>query len=75
MSPEAYPDRKYRCRIDEIAPEANRVKATIQVKVKVLEPDAYLRPEMTAQVRFSRRATADNRAPEAALAADVAARP
>jgi len=54
MSPEAYPDRKYRCRIDEIAPEANRQKATIQVKVKILEPDAYLRPEMTANVTFSK---------------------
>jgi len=57
MSPEAYPDRKYRCKIDEIAPEANRQKATIQVKVKVLEPDTYLRPEMTANVTF----TKDNR--------------
>ncbi|MFB3903249.1 MAG: HlyD family secretion protein [Acidobacteriota bacterium] len=54
MSPEAYPDRKYRCRIDEIAPEANRQKATIQVKVKVLEPDSYLRPEMTANVTFTK---------------------
>lgn len=54
MSPEAFPDRKYRCRIDEIAPEANRQKATIQVKVKVLEPDTYLRPEMTANVTFSK---------------------
>jgi HlyD family secretion protein len=54
MSPEAYPDRQYRCRIDEIAPEANRQKATIQVKVKVLEPDTYLRPEMTANVTFSK---------------------
>jgi len=57
MSPEAYPDRKYRCRIDEIAPEANRQKATIQVKVKVLEPDTYLRPEMTANVTFSKDTT------------------
>jgi len=52
MSPEAYPDRLYACRIDEIAPEANRQKATIQVKVKVLEPDEYLRPEMSATVTF-----------------------
>lgn len=57
MSPEAYPDRKYRCKIDEIAPEANRQKATIQVKVKVLEPDTYLRPEMTANVTFSKDTT------------------
>ncbi len=55
MVPEAYPDRKYPCEIAEIAPEANRQKATIQVKVKVLKPDEYLRPEMTARVSFSRR--------------------
>lgn len=52
MSPEAYPDRQYRCEIAEIAPEANRQKATIQVKVKVLSPDQYLRPEMNARVTF-----------------------
>lgn len=55
MTPEAFPDRDYACEIDEIAPEANRQKASIQVKVKVLEPDEYLRPEMSARVTFSRR--------------------
>lgn len=53
MTPEAYPDRRYRCVIAEIAPEANRQKATIQVKVKVLDPDQYLRPEMSARVTFT----------------------
>lgn len=60
MSPEAFPDRKYRCEIDEISPEANRQNASIQVKVKVLEPDDYLRPEMSARVTFLRRETEDN---------------
>ncbi len=55
MTPEAYPDRVYRCRIDEISPEANRQKATIQVKVKVLEPDEFLRPEMSARVTFLKK--------------------
>jgi HlyD family secretion protein len=27
---DAYPDRKYDCRVDEIAPEANRQKATVR---------------------------------------------
>jgi HlyD family secretion protein len=60
MTPEAYPDRKYRCQIAEVAPEANRQKATIQVKVQVLEPDEFLRPEMTANVTFSGKRTADD---------------
>ena len=38
--------------LDEIAPEANRQKAAVQVKVKVLNPDARLRPEMNAAVAF-----------------------
>jgi HlyD family secretion protein len=38
--------------VAEIAPEANREKATIEVRVKILHPDAYLRPEMNAHVSF-----------------------
>jgi HlyD family secretion protein len=54
---DAYPDRVYNCRVDEISPEANRQKATIQVKVKFLEPDAYIRPDMNARVTFLETAT------------------
>jgi HlyD family secretion protein len=49
---DAYPDRKYNGVIAEISPEANRQKATVQVKVQILDPDDYLRPEMNATVRF-----------------------
>ncbi len=49
---DAYPDKKWDGVIDEISPEANRQKATVQVKVKVLDPDEYLRPEMNASVAF-----------------------
>ena len=49
---DAYPDRIYKCRVTEIAPEANRQKATIQVKVKFLEPDKFVKPEMNARVTF-----------------------
>ena len=52
MAPEAYPDRSYRCEIAEISPEADRQKATIQVKVQILEPDDFLRPDMDARVTF-----------------------
>ena len=50
--PEAYPNLKYSGYIAEIAPEANRAKSTIQVKVKVENPDQQLRPEMNARVNF-----------------------
>jgi HlyD family secretion protein len=50
---DAYRDRSYQGYIEEIAPEANRQKATVQVKVKVLDPDEYLRPDMNASVDFT----------------------
>ncbi|MFB3776306.1 MAG: efflux RND transporter periplasmic adaptor subunit [Bryobacteraceae bacterium] len=52
VTTDAYPDRKYEGIIDEISPEANRQKATVQIKVKILKPDGYLRPEMNASVTF-----------------------
>lgn len=50
--PEAFPNLRYRGFIAEIAPEANRAKATVQIKVKVENPDEQLRPEMNARVNF-----------------------
>jgi HlyD family secretion protein len=52
VTTDAFPDRKYEGVIDEISPEANRQKATVQVKVKILRPDSYLRPEMNSSVSF-----------------------
>ena len=52
VSVDAFPDRKYEGVIAEISPEANRQKATVQVKVQISNPDEFLRPEMNASVRF-----------------------
>ena len=52
ISTDAFPDVKYDGVIDELSPEANRQKATVQVKVKVLNPDSRLRPDMNASVAF-----------------------
>jgi HlyD family secretion protein len=52
VTTDAYPDRKYQGEIEQVSPEADRAKATIQVKVKVLNPDDYLRPDMNATVAF-----------------------
>lgn len=52
VTPEAYPDKHYDGIVAEIAPEANRQKGTLQVKVQVLVPDAFLTPELTARVDF-----------------------
>ena len=52
ISPEAYPDKKYDGYVAEIAPEANRSKGTLQIKVQVDKPDKFLTPELTAKVDF-----------------------
>jgi len=56
VTTDAYPDKRYDGQIAQISPEANRQKATVQVKVQVLNPGKYpdvqLRPEMNATVRF-----------------------
>ncbi len=49
---DAYPDKKYAGVVDLISPEANRQKATVQVRVKVLNPDDLLKPDMNATVSF-----------------------
>ncbi len=60
MSPVAYPEREYVCRLVETAPEANRQRATIQIKVQVKNPDEHLRPEMDAEVTFYRHESTES---------------
>ena len=50
--PDAFPNLRYNGFIAEIAPEANRAKSTVQIKVKVDNPNEQLRPEMNARVNF-----------------------
>ena len=52
VTTDAYPDRKYQGFVQQVSPEADRAKATVQVKVQVRKPDAYLRPDMNATVSF-----------------------
>lgn len=53
ITTDAYgPDKKYHGFVEEVSPEANRQKATVQVKVRVEAPDQFLRPEMNASVAF-----------------------
>lgn len=64
---DAYPDKKYSGMVDLISPEANRQKATVQVRVKVLNPDELLKPDMNATVSFlapHKPATQNAAAPE-----------
>ena len=57
VSAEAFPDRKYKGRLRQVIPTADRTKATVQVKVTILDKDKDLKPEMSARVQFTEKAT------------------
>jgi len=38
--------------VAEIAPEADRAKGTLQIKVQIKAPDKFLTPELSAKVEF-----------------------
>jgi HlyD family secretion protein len=46
------PDRVYSGLVDEISPQADRQKGTVQVKVRVVDPDDGVRTEVNARVTF-----------------------
>jgi HlyD family secretion protein len=57
MSPDAYSNRQYKGNVEYIASTADRDKATVKVKMKVLNPDELLRPNMGAKVTFYQEGT------------------
>ena len=65
--PDAYKDRRYNGYVMWIDPGANYSKATVQVKVRIEQPDEFLRVEGSAQVSFLAEkpgaATAENDRP------------
>jgi HlyD family secretion protein len=52
ITTDAYVDHKYTGTVELISPEANRQKATVLVRVKVLQPDELIKPDMNATVSF-----------------------
>jgi RND family efflux transporter MFP subunit len=49
---DAYPGKKWKGVLRQIIPTADRAKATVKVKVAILDADARLLPEMAASVSF-----------------------
>ena len=49
---EAIPDRRYKAVLRQVIPTADRTKATVMVKVTILDRDKDLKPEMSAKVTF-----------------------
>lgn len=52
VSVEAFPERNYRAVLRQIIPTADRTKATVTVKVTILDKDKDLKPEMSAKATF-----------------------
>src|SRR5262245_5379267 len=49
---DAYPDTSFAGRVRQVVPTADRQKATVQVKVAILDRDRRILPEMGAKVEF-----------------------
>src|SRR5207253_7190514 len=49
---DAFPGEKWNGVLRQIIPTADRAKATVKVKVKILNPGEHLLPEMSATVSF-----------------------
>ncbi len=51
---EARPDRKYKAEVRQIVPTADRTKGIVQVKIRLIDADDALLPEMAARAAFLR---------------------
>ncbi|MFL5620154.1 MAG: efflux RND transporter periplasmic adaptor subunit [Gemmatimonadaceae bacterium] len=49
---DAYPDTTFRGEVRQVVPTADRQRATVQVKVSILDHDSRILPEMGAKVDF-----------------------
>jgi RND family efflux transporter MFP subunit len=79
---DAYPDTSFRGLVRQVVPTADRQRATVQVKVSILDHDARILPEMGAKVDFLQEASASDaaatpksviRVPAAAVKTDAGA--
>ena len=61
---DALPDMRFRGEVSRIVPTVDRAKATVTAKVRFLEPDPRILPEMSAKVTFlNRELSADQQKP------------
>jgi RND family efflux transporter MFP subunit len=65
---DALPDLRFRSEIHMIVPTADRSKATVMVKVRFIDKDSRILPEMSAKVAFlSRPVTGEEKNPRVAF--------
>jgi len=69
---DAFPDLRFRGKVHMIVPTADRTKASVMVKVKFLDKDKRILPEMSAKVAFLQRPlTAEELQPRLAVNASA----
>ncbi len=69
---DAYPDTSFRGKVRQVVPTADRQKATVLVKVSILDRDSRILPEMGAKVVFVARGADAAAAPRRVLAPTAA---
>ncbi len=52
VSVQAFPDKHFKAVLRQVIPTADRTKATVMVKVTLVDKDETLKPEMSAKVTF-----------------------
>ena len=55
ITPDSSPDRTYQGEVIEISPMADRQKNVVPIKVRIKNPDEYLKPDMSAKVTFQEK--------------------
>ena len=59
---DAFPEKRYRGVVGKIVPTADRAKATVLTKVRFIDRDSRVLPEMSAKVSFLTEALSDSAA-------------
>jgi RND family efflux transporter MFP subunit len=61
---DAFPEQRFRCQVSRLVPTVDRAKASVLTKVKLVDRDPRILPEMSAKVSFlSQEVGADQRKP------------
>ena len=59
VTPDSFPDKTYQGEVIEISPMADRQKNVVPIKVRIKNPDEYLKPDMSAKVIFQEKISAE----------------
>lgn len=70
---DAYPDQRYRGYVNKIVPTADRSKATVMTKIKFVDKDNRVLPEMSAKVSFLSAPITDKTQTQSMLAVTASA--